>query len=366
MDNQSRVFFVSLTIVVLLVILLWFQPAIEEGLAPEPQRAWVAIETATEPARVGPVTMAAGTPFTLRAVLEARGRGGRPIYYTEARSLHFAGREAPVPEASIRTWDRVPRVKVRWFTVEGPQPFLELADEAALEAFEMQLFFRPDWPDAWSVPGVVEAAMDDHLDLDERDALGVVQRFGTQRYHARIELYPSDESVLPMSRYSSWGPQQLPQETARFPTVVATLPGALAPVSRVFGLSQLEPPLGAPASLLARLRRLADQGLAFSRLTVLRDQLRYAGLAPDTASWRPIDLGGDNRWGQEAAAGDLLRVGERVVVLFEDRGTAGVLDYQDLCFDFVRGAAIRTLDEVFSGEGLVVEHLPIAERPDSR
>ena len=67
-----------------------------------------------------------------------------------------------------------------------------------------------------------------------------------------------------------------------------------------------------------------------------------------------MEINGESPWGGEGmASGDLLRAGERLVVLYEDRGTFGVLDAADLCFDFFKGAAVRRLDEVFSGDGLL-------------
>ena len=59
-------------------------------------------------------------------------------------------------------------------------------------------------------------------------------------------------------------------------------------------------------------------------------------------------------WGAEGAVGgDLLRVGNRWVVLLQDRGLEGFLDRDDLCLDFDRGARMRLVGEVFTGDGLV-------------
>ena len=49
----------------------------------------------------------------------------------------------------------------------------------------------------------------------------------------------------------------------------------------------------------------------------------------------------------------MLRVGDRVVVLWRDAGNDGVLSYDDLAFDYVHGASVRALGEVFSGDGEV-------------
>lgn len=356
MDNQTRVLVIALVVIVVAMIGLWQLPTVGERLAPVPRRAWVAIEVAARGvAEVGPVHIEAGTPFTLHAVLEAAGRGGRPVYYTRAPALRFhdgqggAGRR--VEGRSVRPWTRAPVVKIRWFTVEGSRPYLRLAADDDPDRFALQTFFRSDWPDGWTVPGSVDAANDDHLSPDPRAVAPRVQRFGTQRYHVRIELYADEESVLPAQRLVSWGPDDLPAELARFPTVVATLPGALASTSKVFGLTHLQPPEEASTATLQRLHALADQGLAFTRLTVVLDRLRAAGRRLEDLAWQPLELDGSRRWGRPAAEGDLLRVGERIVVLYQDAEPAGIVDYQDLCFDFVRGAAIRRLGDVFSSDG---------------
>ncbi len=365
MDSQGRVLLIAIVVISLGLVGLWFKPTVEERLAPEPVRSWVAIEPeGAGVADIGPVHLDAGDRFTLHAVLEAAGRNGKPIYYTRAPGLRFveggsrddqAPTSRPVPASSLRVWDRGPHVKVRWFTIEGPRPYLKLVGGDALGDFALETFFQIDWSTSWSVPGEIEGGFANHLNTDDR-AERMGRDFGTQRYHVRIELYEREDSTMAAVRIPSGGPEELARAPQAFPTVVASLPGALAGPSRVFGLTQIEPPSSLPAGYLAVLRSLAENRLAFSRLTVLRDQLRLDDDGTvEGAAWRTIDLGATHSWGDTVGPGDLLRVGERVVVLFRDQGVAGELDYQDLCFDFVRGAAVRALGDVFSGEGLVVE-----------
>ena len=52
-------------------------------------------------------------------------------------------------------------------------------------------------------------------------------------------------------------------------------------------------------------------------------------------------------------------VGERFVILAYDQGDPGRLDDGDLGFDFDKGAVLRRLGEIFTGEGLV-EWAPLA------
>ena len=378
MDSQGRVLAIAIVVVSLGVVALWLRPTVVERLAPEPVRAWVAIEPeGAGVADIGPVFLAAGQNFKLHAVLEAVDRSGASVFYTRAPALRFvaattpvglgspiAGSEAarlevePIPASALRTWDRGPHVKVRWFTIEGSVVYLPLGPGVGVDTFTLEPFFQVDWTSTWSIPGEIEGLLGDHRRSDTRE-LSFGRTFGTQRYHVRVELYNNDESTLPVVKIPSGAVDELMAEPSRFPTVVASLPGALSGPSKLFGLTQIEMPPSAEAGELARLRVLAEQGLVFSRLTMLRDQLQLESSTSATASapsrWVTIDLGADQAWGDAVAPGDLLRVGERVVVLYEDRGVAGRLDYDDLCFDFVRGAAIRALGDVFSGEGLVVE-----------
>ena len=82
--------------------------------------------------------------------------------------------------------------------------------------------------------------------------------------------------------------------------------------------------------------------------------LADAGTEWENLDWREIDLEDGPEWspGSGVEPGALLRVGERVVVLFENRGDPR-LDYEDLCFDYDEGAEVEPLRRVFSGQGLV-------------
>ena len=344
MDTQTKILFSIVLAVGLVVLAVLLQPAIEEQLAPELRTAWVGIEVAgSGVAEIGPVELAAGTPFTLHAVVEAEG----PVYYTEAPALKFGDRDV-APER-LRRWNRPLEPKIRWFTVEGSPPYVEIAARTDLERFHFQELYRPDWPLAWSVPGTIEPAKDDHLAVDS----ALRQRdFGTQRFHVLVELYHAVDKLRPRKQARSWRAAELPREAERFTAVRKVLPGRLAPASAVFGLTQLEVAAAASSQELRReIDELARQGLAFSRATVLRDQVRAAGKRFEELAWRDVDLvAGSSPW---SAAGDLLRVGERAVVLYEDRGRPGAVDYDDLCFDYVQGAEVRRLGDVFSGAGVV-------------
>lgn len=374
-DSANRVFFISIIAVSLVALAIFMQPALEEQLAPEPEIAWVAIQCGDDGvAEVGPVQQVLGeASCRLQAVLEARDGDDEPVYYTEAKRLSFWGEE--VDSDRLRSWRRGRWVKIRWFTLEGDRPYIRLTSEIGIRSFRMEEFLRSEWPLAWTIPAEIDAANDNHLTNDSKLER---QIFGTQRFHVRVEIYRLEDDLIPMRVVRSWGIQDLKQHIDAFPTLRVVLPGRLEPVSQAFGLTQLEPPPDADLQILAQIEELSRQDIAFSRQTLLHDQIQYAGRPLKGLQWQAVDLSGatarGEALGQDGAgsdsapqAGDLVRVGDRVVILYDDQGLPGVLDYDDWCFDFVQGIAVRSLKEVFSGEGATnVEWASLAPQQELR
>jgi hypothetical protein len=348
MTSEQKIVWTVVVAVTLVVGLLLFAPKVAKVLAPQPAAAWVAVEAAGSGiATVGRVDLPAGTAFRLHAVLEARARGGETVYYTDAPALTVGGRA--VPQEALRHWGRSQPVKVLWFTLEGIVPYLDLKPGDSLDRFHFESYFRPEWGTGWSVPGTLDPAFDDRLVAADRlPALP----FGTQRYQVRIELYQSDlqRELVPQTRFSSPGPEAVTGDPAAAPTmVVAALPPPAGPASAVFGLTEIQPPPDAGKAVQQELLRRTRARLAFGRVVLLADLLDAAGRTWESLAWQPVDLRGEVAWGGDGVAtGDLVRVGDRVVVLDRDAGRAGVLDPDDLCFDYVRGAAVRPLGAVFA------------------
>lgn len=366
MSSERKVLLSVMAVLVLVLVAVLWLPALFSGGGPTLLAARVGIEVeGSGTAVVGPVEVAAGTPFRLHAVLEAE-EDGETVYFTEAPALRVGG-EAVAAER-LRRWQDPRPVKVLWSTVEGDRPFVELgAGEALWDRLRLTEFLRTDWPYVWSIEGRLEPAFDDPL---ASSASQVERPFGTQRYQVRIELYPDEVDLFPEQRLISWGAEELPERADEFPAVVASLPGAAGPASAAFGLTQVVAPPQAGAEIKGALLEVTRQHLAFSGLSLLLQVLDAAGAAPGELPWGQVELGGQARWGEEVAVGDLLRAGERWVVLYADAAPDqaaaaapaagnGVLDGDDLCFDFVRGAAVRPLSEVFEGEGGQVDHLPL-------
>lgn len=338
-------------------VLLW--PGVQEELAPEPVRAWAAVEVeGSGEAVVGRVEMAEGASFRVHAVLEGRGRGGETVYYTEAPGLVIGGEE--VPAARLRRWDRQSVVRVLWFTVEGVVPYLPLEAGQDLSRFRFEGFFRPEWGTGWSVPGELEPANDARLVREDRQGR---LPFGTQRYQARIEIYGFEDAPAPRQRFESLGPGEVMDDPEAFPTAVVTLAGPAGPASVMFGLTGIEPPPEGDEEIQSTLLEWTRERIAFGRVALLRTILDAAGLSFGELDWRLADLDAGLPFGGEGVAtGDLLRVGERFVVLYQDRGREGVLDREDLCFDYARGSVVRPLADVFAGGG-DVGWAPLASAP---
>lgn len=329
---------------VLVLLALWLQPKVRQRLAPVPVGAMVAIEVAGSGlAVVGPVEIEAGTPFELHAVLEARGRSGERVFYSEARELSLDG-----VRIEPRPWDQESRVQILWFSVEGIAPYVTLSSGQTLVDLRFQEFFHPEWSTLWTADGVLAPRFDDQIGEEKADQLS----FGTQHYQAWIEIFDRDNSLFPALRFKSLGPTDMISRAAEFPAVRAVLPAARA-ASAVFGLSQIELPEDAPADLVEDVVRLTKQGVLFSRLALLRNVLAGGRGTIDEVEWRRVDLQSGLAWSSEVAQGDLMQVGARWVVLYRDAGRVGVLDSEDLCLDFDQGASIRRLNEIFSGEGEV-------------
>jgi hypothetical protein len=316
-ERETRILWAVVAGVILVAVLFGLGGRVKQELAPEPRAAWVAISVGDDPVAVsGPLEMAAGEPFTLHAVLEAEDWRGERVFFTEAEGLRLGGEL--IPASALRRWTGSEEVRILWFTVEGGPPFLEVAQASDLERLQFRESFRADWPQAWAVPGSVKPSRQRLLAGELGD---MAAEFGTQRFHARIEFSGQANAVVPRLRVSSWGAAEVERESERFTSVSARLAGALAAPSAVFGTPQVEVVEGAEAKLVAAVGELWQRRLAFSRLMPLRQMLERVDRSWEELSWRAVDLEEGPAWGAGGAApGDLLRVGERFVILVSDEG----------------------------------------------
>ena len=363
MRGNRLLFLIVAAIVAVAAVVLWFLPRAERLRAPALAAAWVGVEVGGDGvARTGDIEMTAGRDFRLHAVLATERRGddgaGDPVYYSAAPRVEIDGRRfeaLPPEEIGGLGW-----VRMLWFSVEHGVPFRELDEGADLERFEYEPFFRPEWGNAWSIDGVLEAHFDGWL---EKDGPEIDRNFGTLRYQVWIEAALDEDALVPDQRVKS---PALPGATR----LEARLPGALAAPSAFFGLPGIHRGEGEwDAGAAARLRQLQDDRLAFSQVSVLRAILDAGVVAWEDLVWELAPLDGSAAWSAAGegspAPGDLVHVGDRWAVLFADsdaEGVAGMLDGADLCLDFDAGATVRRLDQIFTmnaeGEGDVFVAAP--------
>ena len=345
MTRPGRLLIAALALAVVLLLAWSAARRVRREQALEPVAAWVGVERgASGKADVGFLELPAGEDFTLHAVLEVR-RGGRRLFFTEAERVLIEGEE--LGGEQVRPWEGDGlQARLLWFTVEPQSPVVRAGGEAARLRYQSN--FRADWPRAWQVPGRLDAYRR-RLTAGDGDLAG---RFGTQRFQVRIELFGRGSSIRPEHRVTSAGADDLLAASPSFPGVVATLPGVLGPASRVFGLPQVVGELDAePARLAARWH---EEALAFT-LPLLIGEMAGAAERPwKELRWRTVDPADGPAWGDGGVApGDLVRVGNRVVVLYRDDGAVGRFDPRDLCFDYLEGATVERLEAVFAGDGLV-------------
>lgn len=346
MESRRLVALLFVAILIAMGLALWLVPRVSERLQPVPQSAFVGIEVDDSGvARVGRVSLLPGKPFRLHAILEAKTPSGETVYFTEAAGIDFGD---GVVGDRVERWSGPQIVKVLWLTLEGAVPYLVLEDVEELAEFRFEEFFRAEWGRGWTASGSLEGRHNEQL---MRDGTADGRPFGTQHYRAWIELFEDDRAIVPSERFKSPGFEELQEEPSKFSTAVVELAGSLATPSRVFGLSQIVLPEGADPSFVGQLARFLRDGLAFGRLVLLQAIVEGVGMSFEELDWQRLDLQQGGAFGERVQEGDLLRVGARWVVLFEDGGTSGVLDSEDLCMDFDRGAEVRPLSAVFVGGG---------------
>ena len=363
MRGNRLLFLIVAAIVAVAAAVLWLLPRAERLRAPTLAAAWVGVEVGGDGvARTGDIEMAAGRDFRLHAVLSVAPRGGdegaAPVYYSAAPRVEIDGRSfeaLPPEEIGGLGW-----VRMLWFSVEHGVPFRELDDGGDLERFAYEPFFRPEWGNAWSIDGTLEAHFDGWI---ENDGPEIDRNFGTLRYQVWVEAAVDEDALVPDQRVKS---PALPGATR----LEARLPGALAAPSAFFGLPGIQ--RGEEeweAGAVARLGQLQEDRLAFSQVAVLREILDAGGIVWEDLAWELAPLDGSAPWSAvgegSPAPGDLVHVGDRWAVLFADsaaEGDAGMVDGADLCLDFDAGATVRRLDRIFTvneeGEGDVFVAAP--------
>ncbi len=346
--ESKRIWWIA-GVVLLAVVAFRFIPTIHNPLAPRPEAAYVTLRAAGDAvASDGKHELAAGRDFQLFAVVAAKTWTGSEVYFTDAPEVRLGGKE--IPAQRLRRWPDGRIVRLRWFSVEGSTPYVNVKQAKDLDRFSLIETFHPEWGNGWSVKGVIDPTL---VQLDPASPLRPLP-FGVQRYAVRVELFDAPGSLVPARRIESPGPSAFAGGEPNATRALAALPAPLALLSRSFGLTEIESAPDLPPALEKKIEEWKARGLVFARTRLLAEHVEDAGQSPAALVWRTLDLDKTHPvWGREAGPGDLLQVGSRVVVLYRDEGEPGRLDPRDLVFDLWKGLHIHRIADIFtSHDGL--------------
>ncbi len=350
MSNRSQVL-CSAQLAALAVAACFALPGCRAVLGPpfEPTAALVAIQRpGSDVAHVGPVRFQTGDTIHLFAVLVGQ-ENDEPVYYTSATKLELPS--GLVADDRLRPFPDRP-IRCLWQTIEGPAPFVRIGSLEQLKGLEFTNYSHPDWGLECKTTATITARQRETVAVPEDERR---LAFGVQNYQVWVELLDQATDLVAQRTLRSDGSDALFDEPGDFARAEMLLDGTLARASSVFGRTQLEWTDDLPLEGQTEILRLHQLGVTWSRLALLTELLgRDAG---DHFDWQLTDFSGKLPFRDLGSAdqgirpGDLMRVSDRVLVVFRDVGQVGVLDADDLGFDFDRGAVVRRLGDVFVGEG---------------
>lgn len=337
-SNRSTRWVVGIAALLIALLVAWrMAPRWRAAIGPEPTAAYVVVEPeGAGVASDGLHRIRAGTGFRLHAVLEASTLTGDNVWYTEAPALRLGDRE--IPADRLRRWPEGRRLRVRWMTVEGAERVIEPDGQPRLLEN-----FHPEWGTGWTAAGTVDPAL---VVVEPGLALRPLP-FGTQRFAVRLESYDSAEAIAPVARWSSPSVEVALAEPQRLTTVVAAAPPPLERLTGVAGAMQHEaemPPAGAVGAP-------EWPPFSYSAPRLLAEHLLASGRTVDDLAFRTVTLGPQGPvWETEVAPGDLLRAGERIVIVWADADGGGRLDPSDIVLDLGRGMRLARASSLFAGD----------------
>ena len=208
MTREQKIYWSVVALIGLLVGGLMLSGPVEQQLAPEPVAAWVALQPeGSEVAQTGRIELSAGTGFELHAVLEAKDWSGKTVYFTEADRLVIEGEE--IPADLLRALDPQRGAQNPLVHGGGVLAFLASKRPRARGVSSFREVFRSDWARAWSIPGDLQPSRERQ---EVRDMVTGLPRFGTQRFHVRIEMFGPKSSITPEVRLRSPQATDLPEK----------------------------------------------------------------------------------------------------------------------------------------------------------
>jgi len=235
-------------------------------------------------------------------------------------------------------------VRAFWFSIESSIRGGRLTADDAGDRLRYRTYLAPEMGRGLRATGLPVTHNDDHIG---DGAEGVGESSGTVRLYARAEVVENEKAIQPLSAATTLGVEHLLD--SQFPAVFRTADfgeGVSETAGELFGLPGFEPEDDPPGTwnevtVAAFGRRFTD--LVADRIAVSSWTLAAVAvtgepvLDPDTltplgevteADDQVTRRGRTLSWRTEIRRGDLLRSGDRWIVLLEDDGNR-VLDLAD-------------------------------------
>jgi hypothetical protein len=330
-SEWARLLIIFFVLVALVAVPAWLWKR-HEANRPALAEIRVVSATSNDPVfREGPRTVAADERVQLAVALRLTYRDGSSKWLAAVEELEIDGRTT---EHVITTrWPEEDReARVFWFTLEAPVLGGRAGPDDISEKLAYRSFLAQELGNHWLVDGDPEHHADDLVNLGGG---AVTVNAGTYRPYVRVEVSGRSKDAERQAA-TSLGPEQV--DNPRMVRISRQLPHeiGLNPVAgELFRLPGLEPIEGFDEDLteLAR-QRLATSSWTFASYAVFGEETSSPSNLQRLWSgrWNGKRMApGSNppRWDGGVRTGDLLRQGERWLVLVSDDGN-GTLSARDL------------------------------------
>lgn len=339
---RIAIIFGVLVLLVLIPLLRWRH---HETHRPTLIGARVVAATADDPVfRTEPrdVASAEGVRLAVALHIDTPGRG--QWWLAPVEHLEIDGAE--VEHTVADEWPESDRVlRVFWFSHECAVLGGSIDDATVSQRLDYRKFLAPELGQDLLATGEPAFHGTDTINLGDDI---VPTTAGTYRLSVRVEVVADASSIRPLQSTASVDSPD--PENAAVLRISRSLPESVLPhpeAGRLFRLPGFQPVDGTTIDMvdLSR-RRLATSSRVFASLAATGSEtLDPTSLVPvGSIRLDQLDSGHTLRWGPDVTAGDVLRQGDRWLVLVSDDGN-GVVDGPDLvAYCYRRPPAVRPLE----------------------
>ncbi len=330
-------------IVVLIALPLLFG-LIRERRRPVVVEARIVTASSTDPVfRDGPRRVPPGESVQAAIALRIHKTGGPDFWLAPVADLSIDGRDIEHIESG--GWpDEGRELRVFWFSVESANLGGRLDSQRAADLLRYRTFLAPEMGRELLASRLPETHHDDHIGEESETGLSSA---GTLRLYARIEVVEKAKDIQALQMVATLGLEDI--DSPNFPTISRSFDfgGSIDPAAgelfRLPGFEASDEPEGSWNSVPVAATGHSFTDLVESRLIVSSRTFTAVALT-GSSTFDPADLTpraefsvGDEKylargrpleWGSDVKIGDVVKSGERWVVLLADDGN-GILDPSD-------------------------------------